>query len=149
MSNADDEYHLHHARTGGTRKAKDFVEFDYDKVEGHQFNDRTISRDELLDALRPVLTQFCMWQTESTKPINAQTIGMRAIAALWVIKPEAFNNQSLHAISLRFGCSDSILSRYAKQFTARFGVRSASQLRPGERIVKKGATRGKPSPPGK
>lgn len=132
---ADDDYHHTHDRVHRQRRAKDSVPFDYEAVDAGSRQDREISRAELIEALRPVLTQFCMWQTapDSLRPLTSETVGMRSIAALWVLKPEAFGNSSLHAISKRFGCSDSILSRYAGQFSKQFGVRSASQIRPEER----------------
>jgi hypothetical protein len=143
---AEDDHRLRSDGVHRPRVAHDFVGFDYEATEGASREVREIPREALIEAMRVVLTQFCMWQTapDSLRPLTSDTVGMRSIAALWVLKPEAFDNASLHAISKRFGCSDSILSRYAGQFSDQFGVRSASQIRPGERA---GAKRTVGTPP--
>lgn len=134
---AEDDHRLRIDGVHRPRVAHDFVWFDFDATESVSREDREIPREALIEAMKVVLTQFCMWQTapDSLRPLTSETVGMRSIAALWVLKPEAFDNASLHAISKRFGCSDSILSRYAGQFSDQFGVRSASQIRPGERAT--------------
>jgi hypothetical protein len=144
---ADEDYHRHNDRVRRQRTAIHSTPFDYEAVDNASRPDGEIPREELIEAMRVVLTQFCMWQTapDSVKPITSTTVGMRSIAALWVLKPEAFDNASLCEISKRFGCSDSILSRYAGQFSAQFGVRSASQIRPKERNRTKRAA-GTPPP---
>ena len=136
---AEDDHRLRSDGVHRPRVAHDYVGFDYDAIEGDAHEPREIPKEALIEAMRLVITQFCMWQTspDSLRPLRADTVGLRSIAALWVLKPEAFDNDSLHSISKRCGCSDSILSRYAGQFSDQFGVRSASQLRPEERNGRK------------
>ncbi len=98
--------------------------------------DTEIDRTDFAHALNAFVS-WIMPPRGFTHTGYAQRAGLRAVAAAWVLRPDRFEGMSLHAVSKRIGCSDSILSRYAGQFSDRFGIRSTAQLSPREIAARK------------
>ncbi|WP_157837090.1 helix-turn-helix transcriptional regulator [Geminisphaera colitermitum] len=112
------------------RHAHDYVDFDYDAVEEAEGAAQQPDGGENFASLAHGLGEFCHMLTmpdlsagtPHPKPPDARTVGLRTIAALWVLKPDALDGISMHQLSKRLGCTDTILSRYACQFRDRFGI---------------------------
>lgn len=107
------------------------TDFDYAAVDTALGEDAA-TKGELYEALGFALAEVFHWQTNTGhdrlvgRP-DAHTIGLRTVAALWVVNPAAFGNVSLLRLSEMFDCSDSILSRYAVQFQDRFAFKGRAQ----------------------
>ncbi|EIP96855.1 hypothetical protein OpiT1DRAFT_01280 [Opitutaceae bacterium TAV1] len=111
------------------RHAHDYVDFDYDAVDGDDAEEQDGGSESFADLVHG-LGEFCHMLTTPDlssgsphpKPPDARTVGLRTIAALWALKPDALGGISMHQLSKQLGCTDTILSRYACQFRDRFGI---------------------------
>ena len=92
-------------------------------------NDLTPSDAEALKAAVGVLAEWCARINPRTGKLAPATTGLRAIALTWAVKPAALGTPapSMHQLSKRLGCTDTILSRYATEFRERFGIKSRGQ----------------------
>lgn len=120
------------------RDAHDYVGFDYDSVEMAVDGEPHDARADAFEEMARGIGEFCMFLAGqdtratkagagATKALNPETVGLRTIAALWVLRPDAVGALPLLEMSKRLGVSDSILSRYAAQFRDRFGIKGRAQ----------------------
>lgn len=60
-------------------------------------------------------------------PEHIRCVGLRAIAVIWCIRPELLGSPTQHALSLRLGVTDTILSRYATEFRDKYNFKAPAQ----------------------
>lgn len=100
------------------------TDFDYPALEADDVDEPEMER------LGLALAEIFSWQAggrADAKQLRPQTVGLRAIAALWVVRPALIGAPSLLQLSKRLGCSDSILSRYASEFRDRYRIKGTGQ----------------------
>jgi len=79
---------------------------------------------EMLSLLMEWLKSDCKAR-EDERAVNY--IGKRAIAAIWVVKPELFGNVAGHMVAKSFGISSFKFSKAASEFGRVFGIRNCYQ----------------------
>jgi hypothetical protein len=80
---------------------------------------------ELAQTLREVLFWITATNPKNKWPIKS--IGIKAIAAAWVISPEVFGGVSANILSQSFKTSSSKFSRRTSEFSRRFGIKNRFQ----------------------
>jgi hypothetical protein len=121
------------------RGTHDYCDFDYDAVDGAHGGEDDTGGDMQTAVLVHALSELCRWLAQidddrappalgvERKPIDAKTVGLRTLAALWVLRPELLGGVPLIRLSQDLGVTDTILSRYACAFRDRFGLKGRGQ----------------------
>lgn len=111
-------------------------QFNYDEVE--RAIDGQPAADPSAEMATTALSGLMSWQVSRAilgkKHVCVQTVGLRTVAALWVIRPDLFGGCSLSELASRIksrGVTDTILSRYATEFRDQFNFKGRGQ-RPDE-----------------
>jgi len=108
-----------------------FIDFPYHELDEQEPCDPAMER--MAHALAEVFTwQVRPDESDLQTPI-ARTVGLRTIAAIWVVRPCALGNQSLNQLAQRLGCSAAILSRYAGEFRDLYRIKGRGQRSNGTR----------------
>jgi hypothetical protein len=82
--------------------------------------------EKLMAAVRIILE----WMTPATIIKDKRclkSMGMRAVAAAWVIDPSRFNNRSLHNIALELGFGANNIAPLTAEFSRQFGITNQFQ----------------------
>jgi hypothetical protein len=103
--------------------------FDFDTVcqhlDGEPDGNGMVSREQAAAALVAILEWVCQ---PAGKRQGVNTAGRRAYAALWLLRPEAFDGAPSQAeLCRRLGMSTGYLTAPASEFSAAYGVVSRSQ----------------------
>ena len=79
--------------------------------------------------LGQLLSQIFNWLTEGnlSDPRCLKSMGMRVLAAGWVLDPNRFGNRSLHSLALQLGCSPNNIAPFTAAFSRRFKVSNQFQ----------------------
>ena len=91
-------------------------------------------KDESIDSTQPdaaqVMQMLLQWigTCKARDPRAINYIGKRAIAALWVIKPEMFGDAPAQMVAKSFGISPLKFYHVTAEFSRSFGVRNRFQV---------------------
>ena len=99
--------------------------------------------DSFTLALAEALTEFCHWlvMPPGQRGLNAKAIGQRVIMAMWVMRPDIIGNLATTEIGALVDARPEVLSRQARAFSDRFGVRGRAQFRDSSRAAQSGAAK--------
>jgi hypothetical protein len=77
-----------------------------------------------------LISELCHWfvMPPGQRGLNAKAIGCRVIMAMWVIRPDIIGNLSTTEIGALVDARPEVLSRQARAFSKRFGIRGRSQF---------------------
>jgi hypothetical protein len=116
-----------HKAAPGAHTADEFPFAEVDRLLGEVATDLPErDYDALGHAIVSVLTFICA-RRDSLSQSDQVRFGRRAVALLWVIKPEAFSGKSLTKIAAELGITSARLAPFSGEVTTTFGVRNGGQ----------------------
>lgn len=118
--------------------AKSKTDFPFDEIyrhldgedgeDGEDSNrpDREMSKDDLIAALRLIFVWMTRAKAQDQRAIKS--IGIKAVAATWVMNPALFGNAPAHMVARSFGVSGMIFKTRAAEFSREFKFKNRMQL---------------------
>jgi hypothetical protein len=100
-------------------------DFPFDAIDG--FPEKLT--DDQFDMVGRALSHVLRFVADvAIKPRAHELIGLRAVAALWVIRPDFFDGLSQAEIAELLGCKNRMdISRHASEFSKLFAIRNRGQ----------------------
>lgn len=68
-----------------------------------------------------------MFAVDLRRKTALKSVGMRALAAAWVVDPKRFNNDSIRSLAKQLGCTAPNISPLTAEFTRITGIRNEYQ----------------------
>lgn len=81
--------------------------------------------EKMLIAIRQLLNWMATVNLSDKRCLKA--VGLRVLAAAWVMDPARFDNRSLHAIALQLGFGANNIAPHTADFSRRFGITNQFQ----------------------
>lgn len=107
------------------------VEFPYEELKGYDDEEPTTHPDHEMtaDDLNAAFLKIFVWLTKAKAHDQRaiKSLGIKVVAAAWVMNPELFGGAPAHMVARSFGVSPQIMKTYTAAFSREFKIQNRFQ----------------------